>query len=103
MLQTAIVPVTDVQIKSLIYIVRGDLVTFHVADFCSNMEALSTMKWHISTNARMICTLMQMATSLLNTTESMDERFERVFDYMDSHEEPGQKVFFERPQAEREK
>lgn len=26
---------------------------------------------------------------------STDERFERVFDYMEAHEEPRQKVFFE--------
>jgi hypothetical protein len=66
------------------------------------MNAFVEMRHFIASNATMFEQIRDMERHQIAYQQrtdahldSMDERFERVFDYMDAHEEPTQKVFFE--------
>ncbi|WP_130810705.1 ORF6N domain-containing protein [Olsenella sp. Marseille-P4559] len=66
------------------------------------MNAFVEMRHFIASNATMFGQIRDMERHQIAyqqrtdaRLDSMDERFERVFDYMDAHEEPTQKVFFE--------
>lgn len=59
------------------------------------MRAFVEMRHFIADNAAMFERMSAMEARQLEYQKTTDERFERVFDYMDTHEEPKQKVFFD--------
>lgn len=66
------------------------------------MRAFVEMRHFIADNAHMFEQIksveqrqIETSTQLAEYQKTTDERFERVFDYMEAHEEPRQKVFFE--------
>lgn len=59
------------------------------------MRAFVEMRHFIADNAHMFEQIRSIDHRLDSLERSTDERFERVFDYMESHEAPSQKVFFE--------
>lgn len=59
------------------------------------MRAFVEMRHFIADNAHMFEQIRSINHRLDSLERSTDERFERVFDYMESHEAPSQKVFFE--------
>lgn len=66
------------------------------------MDAFVEMRHFIADNAHMFEQIRSVERRQLETSaqlaeyqKSTDERFDRVFDYMEAHEEPRQKVFFE--------
>lgn len=66
------------------------------------MDAFVEMRHFIADNAHLFEQIrnverrqLEQGTRLDEYQRSTDERFERVFDYMEAHEEPKQKVFFE--------
>ncbi|MGN0071770.1 MAG: ORF6N domain-containing protein [Atopobiaceae bacterium] len=59
------------------------------------MDAFVEMRHFIADNATMFEQIRTVELRQLEYQKSTDERFERVFDYMESHEPPAQKVFFE--------
>ncbi|NHM14957.1 ORF6N domain-containing protein [Xiamenia xianingshaonis] len=59
------------------------------------MRAFVEMRHFIASNAAMFEQVRGVELKLLEYQKTTDERFERVFDYMDTHEAPKQKVFFD--------
>ena len=59
------------------------------------MNAFVEMRHFIADNAHMFEQIRSIDYRLGSLERSTDERFERVFDYMEAHEAPSQKVFFE--------
>lgn len=59
------------------------------------MDSFVEMRRFISSNALMFEQIRAVELRQLEYQRSTDERFERVFDYMESHEAPAQKIFFE--------
>lgn len=59
------------------------------------MDAFVEMRHFIASNATMFEQIRTVELRQLEYQKSTDERFERVFDYMETHEAPNQKVFFE--------
>lgn len=59
------------------------------------MDAFAEMRHFIADNAHMFDQIRRVELKQAEYQKSTDERFERVFDYMEAHEEPRQKVFFE--------
>ncbi len=59
------------------------------------MDAFVEMRHFIADNAHMFEQIRSIDHWLDSLERSTDERFERVFDYMEAHEAPNQKVFFE--------
>ena len=59
------------------------------------MRAFIEMRHFIADNAHMFEQIRTVELRQLEYQKSTDERFERVFDYMETHEAPNQKVFFE--------
>ena len=59
------------------------------------MDAFVEMRHFIADNAHMFEQIRSIDHRLDSLERSIDERFERVFDYMETHEAPSQKVFFE--------
>jgi hypothetical protein len=59
------------------------------------MDAFVEMRHFIADNAHMFEQIRTVELRQLEYQKATDERFERVFDYMEAHEAPSQKVFFE--------
>lgn len=59
------------------------------------MDAFVEMRHFIADNAHMFEQIRTVELRQLEYQKATDERFERVFDYMETHEAPNQKVFFE--------
>lgn len=59
------------------------------------MRAFVEMRHFIADNAHMFEQIRSIDHRLDSLERSTDERFERVFDYMETHEAPSQRVFFE--------
>ena len=59
------------------------------------MRAFVEMRHFIADNAHMFEQIRTVKLRQLEYQKATDERFERVFDYMETHEAPNQKVFFE--------
>ncbi len=59
------------------------------------MDAFVVMHHFIAGNAHMFEQIRSIDHRLDSLERSTDERFERVFDYMETHEAPSLKVFFE--------
>lgn len=59
------------------------------------MDAFVEMRHFVASNAVMFEQIRAVELRQLEYQRATDERFERVFDYMDSHDAPRQKVFFE--------
>ena len=59
------------------------------------MNAFVEMRHFIADNAHMFEQIRTVELRQLEYQKATDERFERVFDYMETHEAPNQKVFFE--------
>lgn len=59
------------------------------------MRAFVEMRHFIASNAAMFEQIRTVELRQLEYQKSTDERFERVFDYMETHEAPKQKVFFD--------
>ena len=59
------------------------------------MRAFVEMRHFIAGNAHMFEQIRSIDHRPDSLERSTDERFERVFDYMEAHETPSQKVFFE--------
>ena len=59
------------------------------------MRAFVEMRHFIADNAHMFEQIRSIDHRLDSLERSTDERFERVFDYMETHEAPSQKVFSE--------
>lgn len=59
------------------------------------MDAFVEMRRFIASNAAMFEQIRAVELRQLEYQKSTDERFERVFDYMETHEAPKQKVFFD--------
>lgn len=59
------------------------------------MNAFVEMRHFIADNAHMFEQIRDVERRQIEYQQKTDERFERVFDYMESHVAPRQKVFFE--------
>jgi hypothetical protein len=59
------------------------------------MRAFVEMRHFIASNAAMFEQVRDVELKLLEYQKTTDERFERVFDYMETHDAPRQKVFFD--------
>lgn len=59
------------------------------------MRAFVEMRHFIASNAAMFEQIRAVELRQLEYQKTSDERFERVFDYMETHEAPRQKVFFD--------
>ncbi len=59
------------------------------------MKSFVEMRHFIASNAALFEQVRAVELRQLEYQKSTDERFERVFDYMEAHEAPKQKVFFE--------
>lgn len=59
------------------------------------MDAFVEMRHFIAGNAAMFEQIRAVELRQLEYQRTTDERFERVFDYMGTHEAPSQRVFFE--------
>lgn len=59
------------------------------------MESFVEMRHFIASNAAMFDQIRAVELRQLEYQKTTDERFERVFDYMETHEAPKQKVFFD--------
>lgn len=59
------------------------------------MRAFVEMRHFIADNAHMFEQVRNVERRQIEYQQKTDERFERVFDYMGTHEAPNQKVFFE--------
>lgn len=59
------------------------------------MDAFVEMRHFIASNAAMFEQIRAVELRQLEYQKTTDERFERVFDYMDAHEAPRQKIFFD--------
>ena len=59
------------------------------------MRAFIEVRHFIADNAHMFEQVRSIDRRLYSLEHSTDERFKRVFDYMEAHEAPSQKVFFE--------
>lgn len=59
------------------------------------MDAFVEMRHFIADNAHMFEQIRSIDHRLDSLERTTDERFERVFDYMEAHEAPSQRVFFE--------
>ena len=59
------------------------------------MESFVEMRHFIASNAAMFEQIRAVELRQLEYQRTTDERFERVFDYMETHEAPKQKVFFD--------
>ena len=59
------------------------------------MDAFVEMRHFIASNAAMFEQIRAVELRQLEYQRTTDERFERVFDYMEAHEAPRQKVFFD--------
>ncbi len=59
------------------------------------MRAFVEMRHFIASNAAMFEQIRAVELRQLEYQKTTDERFERVFDYMEAHEAPSQKVFFD--------
>lgn len=59
------------------------------------MCAFVEVRHFIADNAHMFEQVRSIDRRLYSLEHSTDERFKRVFDYMEAHEAPSQKVFFE--------
>ena len=59
------------------------------------MRAFVEMRHFIASNAAMFEQIRAVELRQLEYQKTTDERFERVFDYMETHDAPKQKVFFE--------
>jgi len=59
------------------------------------MRAFVEMRHFIANNAAMFEQIRAVELRQLEYQKTTDERFERVFDYMETHEAPKQKVFFD--------
>lgn len=59
------------------------------------MRAFVEMRHFIADNVHMFEQIRTVELRQLEYQRATDERFERVFDYMETHEAPSQKVFFE--------
>ena len=59
------------------------------------MRAFVEMRHFIADNAHMFEQIRDVERRQIEYQQKTDERFERVFDYMESHVAPRQKVFFE--------
>ena len=59
------------------------------------MRAFVEMRHFIADNAHMFEQVRNVERRQIEYQQKTDERFERVFDYMESHVAPRQKVFFE--------
>ena len=59
------------------------------------MKSFVEMRHFIASNAAMFEQIRSVELGLLEYQKTSDERFERIFDYMETHEAPKQKVFFD--------
>lgn len=59
------------------------------------VRAFVEMRHFIASNAAMFEQIRTVELRQLEYQKTTDERFERVFDYMETHEVPKQKVFFD--------
>lgn len=59
------------------------------------MKAFVSMRHFLADNAVLLERIRELEVSQALFEKSTDERFELVFDYMESHEAPSQKIFFE--------
>ena len=59
------------------------------------IDAFVEMRHFIASNAAMFEQIRAVELRQLEYQKTTDERFERVFDYMEAHEAPSQKVFFD--------
>lgn len=59
------------------------------------MDVFVEMRHFIASNAAMFDQIRAVELRQLEYQKTTDERFERVFDYMEAHEAPKQKVFFD--------
>lgn len=59
------------------------------------MDSFVEMRHFIASNAAMFERIRAVELRQLEYQKTTDERFERVFDYMETHEAPRQKVFFD--------
>jgi len=59
------------------------------------IDAFVEMRRFIASNAAMFEQIRAMDLRQLEYQKTNEERFERIFDYMESHEAPKQKVFFD--------
>lgn len=59
------------------------------------MKSFVEMRHFIASNAAMFEQIRAVELRQLEYQKTTDERFERVFDYMEAHEAPRQKVFFD--------
>lgn len=59
------------------------------------MRAFVEMRHFIASNAALFEQIRAVELRQLEYQKTADERFERVFDYMETHEAPRQKVFFD--------
>ncbi|MBQ9058414.1 MAG: ORF6N domain-containing protein [Atopobiaceae bacterium] len=59
------------------------------------MRAFVEMRHFIASNAAMFEQIRSVELRQLEYQKTTDERFERVFDYMETHDAPKQKVFFD--------
>lgn len=59
------------------------------------MRAFVEMRHFIANNAMLFDQVRSVELRQLEHQKTTDKRFERIFDYMEAHEEPKQRVFFE--------
>ena len=59
------------------------------------MDAFVELRHFVATNAALFEQIRNVELRQLEYQRTTDERFERVFDYMETHEAPRQKLFFE--------
>lgn len=59
------------------------------------MDAFVEMRHFIASNAALFEQIRAVELRQLEYQKTTDERFERVFDYMETHEAPKQKIFFD--------
>ena len=59
------------------------------------MDSFVEMRHFIASNAAMFEQIRAVELGLLEYQKTSDERFERIFDYMETREAPKQKVFFD--------
>ena len=83
---------TEQGVSMLSAVLRSDTavdVSVHI------MDSFVEMRHFIASNAAMFERIRAVELRQLEYQRTTDERFERVFDYMDTHDAPRQKIFFD--------
>ena len=83
---------TEMGVAMLASVLKSDIA---IQASVSIMRAFVEMRHFIANNAAMFEQIRAVELRQLEYQKTTDERFERVFDYMETHEAPKQKVFFD--------